>query len=61
MGDLKEIKQWRKKANPHIFALEPRILFDGASADQKLDQTNLNAIDVNNLNLHTEQIGRAHV
>ena len=31
MGDLKEIKQWRKKASPHIFALEPRMLFDGVS------------------------------
>lgn len=31
MGDLKEIKSWRKKVMPHIFALEPRMLFDGVS------------------------------
>ena len=31
MGDLKEIKQWHKKAIPNIYALEPRMLFDGTS------------------------------
>ncbi len=29
MSDLKEIKRWGKKAQPHIYALEPRMLFDG--------------------------------
>jgi hypothetical protein len=29
MGDLKDIKRWGKKARPHIYALEPRMLFDG--------------------------------
>ena len=31
MGDLKDIKRWGRKARPHIFALEPRMLFDGVS------------------------------
>ena len=31
MGDLKDIKRWGKKAKPHMFALEPRMLFDGVS------------------------------
>jgi len=58
MGDLKEIKQWRKKATPYIFALEPRMLFDGVSiVDTKIndsqnidltlqDTTHLESIDL---------------
>ena len=65
MGDLKEIKQWRKKATPHIFALEPRMLFDGVSVvDTQINETknldlitqDLSHIDSTSLNIDSSSI-----
>ena len=58
MGDIKEIKQWRKKATPHIFALEPRMLFDGVTVvdtqindSQNIDLTLQDTTHLESINL----------
>ena len=42
MGDLKDIKRWGKKARPHIFALEPRTLFDGEPINSMPEPQSIN-------------------